>query len=101
MEQNDALLRDLAGLVRGSREELRDKVREQLERARQLEREVRSLKDRLASGSGVDLAAGAVDVQGVKVVATRVDGADAGRAARRGGSAEGAPEVRRGRAGER
>ena len=53
-------------------------MREQLERARQLEREVRSLKDRLASGSGVDLAAGAVDVQGVKVVATRVDGADAG-----------------------
>jgi alanyl-tRNA synthetase len=78
VEQNDALLKDLAGLVRGSREELRDKVREQLERARQLEREVRSLKDRLASGSGVDLAAGAVDVQGVKVVATRVDGADAG-----------------------
>ena len=78
VEQNEALLKDLAGLVRGSREELRDKVREQLERARQLEREVRSLKDRLASGSGVDLAAGAVDVQGVKVVATRVDGADAG-----------------------
>ena len=78
IEQNDALLKDLAGLVRGSREDLRDKVREQLERARQLEREVRSLKDRLASGSGVDLAAGAVDVQGVKVVATRVDGADAG-----------------------
>jgi alanyl-tRNA synthetase len=78
VEQSDALLKELTGLVRGSREELRDKVREQLERARQLEREVRSLKDRLASGSGVDLAAGAVDVQGVKVVATRVDGADAG-----------------------
>ena len=78
VEQNDALLKDLAGLVRGSREELRDKVREQLERGKQLEREVRSLKDRLASGSGVDLAAGAVDVQGVKVVATRVEGADAG-----------------------
>ena len=91
VEQNDALLKDLAGLVRGSREELRDKVREQLERARQLEREVRSLKDRLASGAGVDLAAGAVDVQGVKVVATRVDGADAGAPARGRGSAEGAP----------
>jgi len=78
VEQNDALLKELASLVRGSREELRDKVREQLERARQLEREVRSLKDRLASGSGVDLAAGAVDVQGVKVVAMRVEGADAG-----------------------
>ncbi len=78
IEENDALLRDLAGLVRGSREELRDKVREQLERGKALEREVRSLKDRLASGQGVDLAAGAVDVQGVKVVATKVEGADAG-----------------------
>jgi len=77
VEQNDALLKDLTGLVRGSREEVKDKVREQLERTRQLEREIRTLKDRLASGQGVDLAAGAIDVQGVKVVATRVEGADA------------------------
>ena len=78
VEQNDALLKDLSSLVRGSREDLKDKTREQLDRVRQLEREVRTLKDRLASGQGVDLAAGAVDVQGVKVVATRVEGADAG-----------------------
>jgi alanyl-tRNA synthetase len=78
VERNDALLKDLAGLLRGSREEVADKVREQLERTRQLEREIRSLKDRVASGQGVDLAAGAIDVHGVKVVATRVDGADAG-----------------------
>jgi alanyl-tRNA synthetase len=77
VERNDALLKDLAGLLRGSREEVADKVREQLERTRQLEREVRSLKDRVASGQGVDLAAGAIDVHGVKVVATKVDGADA------------------------
>jgi alanyl-tRNA synthetase len=78
LEQNDALLRDIGALVRGSREEIADKVREQLERTRQMEREIRTLKDRLASGQGVDLAAGAVDVKGVKVVATKVDGADAG-----------------------
>jgi alanyl-tRNA synthetase len=78
VEQNDALLKDLAGLVRGTREDLKDKVGEQLERTRALEREIRSLKDRLASGQGVDLAAGAIDVQGVKVVATKVDGADVG-----------------------
>jgi alanyl-tRNA synthetase len=78
VEHSDALLRELAGLLRGSRDDLKDKVREQLERSRQLEREIRSLRDRLASGQGVDLAAGAVDVQGVKVVATKVDGADAG-----------------------
>ncbi|MBV9619919.1 MAG: alanine--tRNA ligase [Gammaproteobacteria bacterium] len=78
VEQNDALLKDLAVAVRGTREELTDKVREQLERVRALEREVRTLKDRLAAGAGTDLAAGAVDIQGVKVVATRIEGADAG-----------------------
>jgi alanyl-tRNA synthetase len=78
IEQNDALLTDLGLLVRGSREEIADKVREQLERTRQMEREIRTLRDRLASGQGRDLAAGAVDVKGVKVVATKVDGADAG-----------------------
>ncbi|HYB33564.1 MAG TPA: alanine--tRNA ligase, partial [Steroidobacteraceae bacterium] len=77
VEASEALLKDLAALVRGSREDLKDKVREQLERSRQLEREVRTLKDRLASGEGVDLAAGAIDVGGVKVVATKVAGADA------------------------
>jgi alanyl-tRNA synthetase len=78
VEKSDELLKDLSVLVRGSREEVKEKVRDTLERVRQLEKEVRSLKDKLASGQGVDLASGAVDVQGVKVVATKIDGADAG-----------------------
>jgi alanyl-tRNA synthetase len=77
IEHNDALLKDVAGLVRGNREDLKDKVRDALERIRQMEREIRTLKDRLASGKGVDLASGAVDVGGIKVVATKVEGADA------------------------
>jgi alanyl-tRNA synthetase len=78
VEKSDELLRDLAALVRGAREEVKEKVRDTLERVRQLEKEVRSLKDKLASGQGVDLAGTAVDIQGVKVVATKIDGADAG-----------------------
>ena len=77
VEENDEILKDVSGLLRGSREDLRDKVRDQVERSRAMEREIRALKDRLASGPGTDLAASAVDVSGVKVVATRVDGADA------------------------
>ena len=77
VEQSEALLKDVAGLLRGSREELRDKVRDALDRVRQMEKEIRALKDRLASGQGVDLASGAVDIKGVKVIATKVDGADA------------------------
>src|SRR5262249_29499282 len=37
IEENEVLLKDLAALVRGSREDLAGKVREQLERTRQLE----------------------------------------------------------------
>jgi alanyl-tRNA synthetase len=75
---DDAMLRDLATLLRGTRADVGDKVREALERIRGLEKEVRTLRDRLASGQGTDLAAGAVDVNGVKVLASQVADADTG-----------------------
>jgi alanyl-tRNA synthetase len=78
VEQNEGMLRELAHLVRGSREDVKEKVQDALDRIRHMEKELRALKDRLASGQGADLAAGAVEVQGVKVVATEVEGADAG-----------------------
>ncbi|HUN26056.1 MAG TPA: alanine--tRNA ligase [Steroidobacteraceae bacterium] len=77
VERNEALLREAAALVRGAEDDVPARVREALERARELEREVRTLKERLASGQGVDLAAAALDVHGVKVVATKLDGAGA------------------------
>jgi alanyl-tRNA synthetase len=67
----------VAGLVRGSREDVEDKVRQLIERARRLEKEVAQLKDRLASGRGKDLADEAQLVGGLRVVATSVEGADA------------------------
>jgi alanyl-tRNA synthetase len=74
----DQLVKDLAGLLRGTRDDVRTKVADALERIRQLEKENRSLKDKLASGQGTDLSAGARDIAGVKLVAAQVDGADAG-----------------------
>lgn len=64
-------------LMKSSRDEVEDKVRQLLERSRKLEKEIASLKSRLASGQGTDLSSTAVDVGGLKVVATRIDGADA------------------------
>jgi alanyl-tRNA synthetase len=75
--QSEDLLRSVAGLVRASRDDLVQRVQEGQEQIRALEKQVRSLKDKLASGQGTDLAANAADVGGVKVVATTVDGADA------------------------
>jgi len=42
-----------------------------------LEKELAAVKGRLASSQGGDLAAQAVDVKGLKVLAARLDGADA------------------------
>jgi alanyl-tRNA synthetase len=78
VEASDALVREVAGLLRGTRDEIATKVRDALERIRLLEKEARSLRDKLASGQGTDLAAGAVEVGGLKVLATVVEGADAG-----------------------
>src|SRR6202044_3569420 len=66
MEQHEALLRDVAGQLRSSRDEIPDKVRDVLDRVRHMEREIRTLKDKLASGSGVDLAGSAIEVTGGK-----------------------------------
>jgi len=75
--RGEGLLREVAALVRGTREDVAEKVQEQLERIRSLEKELRALKDKLASGQGTDLAAGAVSIGNSKVVAARLDGADA------------------------
>jgi alanyl-tRNA synthetase len=75
--QTDHKLRDVAGALKATRDDVEEKVRQLVERSRRLEKEVAQLKDKLASGQGRDLASGALDVGGAKVVATRVDGADA------------------------
>jgi alanyl-tRNA synthetase len=75
--QSEQVLRELGALVKAGRDDVEDKVRQLVERARRLEKDVASLKSKLASGQGNDLSSGAIEVGGLKVVATRVDGADA------------------------
>jgi alanyl-tRNA synthetase len=77
VEENEERLQRIAELVKGGRESADEKVRQLLERSRRLERELEQLKGRLASAAGSDLAAQAVEVAGVKVLAARLDGADA------------------------
>lgn len=48
-----------------------------LEQVRQLEKEVSALKGKLASSQGDELMLQAVDVKGLKVLAARLEGADA------------------------
>jgi alanyl-tRNA synthetase len=77
IEANDAAIKQVAGLVKGSREDVAEKVAQLVERNRTLERELDALKGQLASGGARDLLAETREVSGVKVLAARLDGADA------------------------
>jgi alanyl-tRNA synthetase len=73
----EQVLRDIAAMLRGSRDDVDEKVRELVERSRKLEKEVQQLKSKLASGQGGDLTSQAKDVNGIKVLAAQIEGADA------------------------
>jgi alanyl-tRNA synthetase len=75
--RTDQVLRDVATMLRGSREGVDEKVRELVDRSRKLEKEVQQLKSKLASGQGGDLSTQAKDVGGIKVLAAQIEGADA------------------------
>ncbi|MDG5498835.1 alanine--tRNA ligase [Marinobacter sp. BGYM27] len=76
LDETEGRLRQVASLVRGTRETVIDKVEATLERNRQLEKEIEQLKSKLASSAGSDLVDSAVDVNGLKVVASVLEGAD-------------------------
>jgi alanyl-tRNA synthetase len=69
-------LSNIAGTVKGNSENVQDKVVQLVSKSRQLEKDVDQLKAKLASGAGTDLAGQAVEINGVKVLAAKLDGAD-------------------------
>ena len=74
----EATLKRVAGALRATPAELEGKVAQLLEQQKKLEREISALRSKLATGGGVaDLAAQAVKINGVSVLAARIEGADA------------------------
>ena len=67
---------EVADLVKGSREDAAAKIGQLLDRNRKLEKELDALKARLASSQGSDLAGKAVEIEGIKVLAAHIEGAD-------------------------
>jgi len=69
-------LKEAASLIKGSRDNMLDKLAAVLERNRQLEKQLEQLQAKAASAAGDDLSSSAVDIKGVKVLAARLDGQD-------------------------
>jgi alanyl-tRNA synthetase len=77
LQQLEGTLGDVAGALKVTPAEVPARVSAALEQVRALEKEIASLKGRLASSQGDELLAQVVDVKGLKVLAAMLDGADA------------------------
>jgi len=75
-DKGESQLTAIASMLKGSREDLSERVSQLLEKNRSLEKELAQLKGKLASSQGSDLSSQATDVNGIKVLAANLEGAD-------------------------
>jgi len=76
VQQQEQQLQQVADAVKVQPQEVAARVTQILDNVKALEKELAALKSRLASAQGDELVAQAQDCNGVKVLATRLDGAD-------------------------
>jgi len=73
----EATLHGVAATLKAPAPEVSARLAQMLDQTKALEKEIAQLKGKLASSQGNELAAQAVEVGGVKVLAARLEGADA------------------------
>ena len=77
LQSLESTVQTAASSLKASPTELQNRIGQVLEQVRTLEKEVAALKGKLASSQGDELMLQAVDVKGLKVLAARLEGADA------------------------
>ncbi|CAM5790276.1 alanine--tRNA ligase [Castellaniella caeni] len=76
VQHTQGVLHAAAGLLKTQTENVPDRIQALQQQARHTEHELARLQDKLAAAAGSDLAGQAVDVAGVKLLATRLNGVD-------------------------
>ncbi len=66
----------ISALLKTQPDDIAERIAGMLDNVRALEKELARLKSKLAASQGDDLAAGAVEIKGAKVLAAKLDGAD-------------------------
>ncbi|MGX9218268.1 alanine--tRNA ligase [Massilia varians] len=69
-------LQEAAGALKTSPDELPSRIAQVQDQVKSLEKEVAALKSKLAAGQGDELVTKAIDVNGIKVLAATMEGAD-------------------------
>ena len=77
IDTRERTLTDLAGLLRSQPDQAAAKVEQLLKRNKELEKELAAAKQALITGQATDHDANVKEIDGIKVLATRMDGADA------------------------
>ena len=77
LQQMESTVQRAAGTLKAPAGELQGRIVQVLDQVRALEKEIAALKGKLASSQGDELVTQAVDVKGIKVLAARLEGADA------------------------
>ncbi|MDO8812641.1 MAG: alanine--tRNA ligase, partial [Gallionella sp.] len=77
VQQQEMQLRQVADAVKAQPQEAAARIAQILDNVKSLEKELATLKSKLASAQGDELLAQAQDINGIKVLAARLDGADA------------------------
>ncbi len=76
IEQRDQALAEISQVVKGSANNVTEKVAQLIDKNRALEKELERLKSKLASSAGGELSAQAVDIEGIKVLSVKLDDVD-------------------------
>ena len=74
---NQQILSNVAGMLRSHPDQATAKVSQLLQRSKDLEKELSAAKQALITGKGSDPFEGVQEIAGIKVLVTRMDGADA------------------------
>jgi alanyl-tRNA synthetase len=77
LQSLESTVQSAAGTLKASPSELQNRIGQVLDHVKLLEKEVAALKGKLASSQGDELVLQAVDIKGLKVLAARLEGADA------------------------
>jgi alanyl-tRNA synthetase len=75
-EQQDEQLNRVSSMLKASRDELDAKVQQLLDKVKTQDKELSQLKMKMATQTGSDLTADAVEVGGIKVLAIKLEGVD-------------------------
>ena len=77
IDARDRSLVDLSALLRSQPDQAAARVEQLLKRNKELEKELAAAKQALITGQATDHSANTTEIDGIKVLATRMDGADA------------------------